>query len=443
MPHRVIIVFCRADNMLRNYFIKDLNESLDGKEVVLAGWVHEVRALGKITFLILRDKTGLVQAIGKTGTTDKPVIDAMNLPKESVVQLKGLLKINKEARNGFEIQVIEIKDLNPIASLIPFEVTGKVDADQDVRLDFRYIDLRRIETTAIFDIQSVVLDSFRNSLSLKGFQEIRTPCIVEEATEGGANLFSINYFDKKAYLAQSPQLYKQLAVIGGIDKVFAVSPVFRAEKSNTSYHLTEITQMDIEMGFSDHNDAIQVLSEVFIDILNNVKQRNQRSLEILGIDLRIPSISTVTYSTAIEKLKESGTKIEFGDDFNREAEAEISNVLGDAVIIKDFPTALRAFYSMPHKDDPRLCNGFDFIYKGLEISSGAQRIHEKELLAEVLRERGMDPKKFEFYTNAMGCGAPPHAGWSIGLERLTMKLTGQKNIREASLFPRDRKRLKP
>ncbi|MCL5117410.1 MAG: aspartate--tRNA(Asn) ligase [Candidatus Marsarchaeota archaeon] len=429
--------------MLRNYFINDLNESLDGKEVVLAGWVHEVRALGKITFLILRDKTGLVQVIGKAGITDKSILDAMNLPKESVIQLKGLLKINKEAKRGFEIQIIDIKNLNPIASLIPFEVTGKVDADQEVRLDFRYIDLRRIETTAIFDIQSVILDSFRSSLSSKGFQEIRTPCMVEEATEGGADLFSISYFDKKAYLAQSPQLYKQLAVIGGMDKVFTVSPVFRAEKSNTSYHLTEITQMDIEMGFSDHNDAMHILSEVFIDIITNVKNKNKRSLEILGMDLQIPNINTITYLDAIEKLKETGMQIKFGDDFNREAEAEISNIFGDAVIIKDFPTELRAFYSMPHKDDPKLCNSFDLIYKGLEISSGAQRIHEKELLNKVIINRGMDPKKFEFYTNAMGCGAPPHAGWSIGLERLTMKLTGQKNIREASLFPRDPKRLKP
>ena len=429
--------------MLRNYYIKDLNESLDGKEVVLAGWVHEVRALGKITFLILRDRTGLVQTIGKAGITDKLILDAMNLPKESVIKLRGLLKINKEAKNGFEILVTEIKNLNPIASLIPFEVTGKVDADQDVRLDFRYIDLRRIETTAIFDIQSVVLDSFRNSLSSKGFQEIRTPCMVEEATEGGADLFTINYFDKKAYLAQSPQLYKQLAVIGGMDKVFAISPVFRAEKSNTSYHLTEITQMDIEMGFSDHNDAMQILSEVFIDILNNVKQRNKRSLEILGIDLQIPQINIITYSDAIEKLNEAGMQIKFGDDFNRETEIGISNIFGDAVIVKDFPTQLRAFYSMPQKEDPKLCNSFDFIYKGLEISSGAQRIHEKDLLNKILIDRGMDPKKFEFYTNAMGCGAPPHAGWSIGLERLTMKLTGQKNIREASLFPRDPKRLKP
>ncbi len=429
--------------MLRNYFIEDLNESLDGKEVLLAGWVHEVRLLGNITFLVLRDKTGLVQIIGKADTVDKKTIKQMNLPKESVIQVKGILKINKEAKKGFEILPIEIINLNPINSLIPFEITGKVDAEQDVRLDFRYMDLRRIETTAIFDIQSTILNSFRNALISKKFQEIRTPCIVEEATEGGSDLFTINYFEKKAYLAQSPQLYKQLAVIGGMDKVFVISPVFRAEKSNTSYHLTEITQMDAEIGFSDYNDAINLLSEVVLSILKEIKEKNKRALKNLEVDLQIPNVNIITYSKAIEKLNNEGIKIEFGNDFNREMEMKISKIFGDAVIIKDFPTELRAFYSMPHEDDATVCKSFDFIYKGIEISSGAQRIHEKNLLIKALKDRNMDLKKFEFYINAMGCGAPPHAGWSIGLERLTMQITEQKNIRETSLFPRDIKRLRP
>ncbi len=429
--------------MLRTYFIEELTDSLNNKEVVLSGWVHEVRELGNITFLILRDKTGLIQIIGKTDITDKQIIKQMHLPKESVIQIKGILKLNKQAKKGFEIIPTQIINLNALSSKIPFEVTGKVDAELDTRLDFRYIDLRRLETTAIFDIQSTILSSFRDSLISKKFQEIRTPCIVEEATEGGADLFNIKYFEKQAYLAQSPQLYKQLAVIGGLDKVFVISPVFRAEKSNTNFHLAEITQMDIEMGFADHNDAIQVLCEVFLDILNNVKNKNQRSQEILNIKIEMPKINIITYSKMIEKLNSNDIKMNFGDDLNRELENEVYKIFGEAVIIKDFPSQIRAFYSMPNKNNPEICNSFDFIYKGLEISSGAQRIHDKDLLIKVLESRKMNIKNFEFYIDAMGCGAPPHSGWSIGLERLTMKIANLNNIREASLFPRDRKRLTP
>lgn len=429
--------------MLRTYFIEELNDSLNNKEVILAGWVHEVRELGNIVFLILRDKTGIVQVIGKSNVTDKKIIDEMKLPKESVIQVKGILKSSKTAKKGFEIIPDKIINLNPLESKIPFEVTGKVDAELDTRLDFRYIDLRRTETNAIFNIQSTILNSFRNSLIEKKFNEIRTPCIVEEATEGGADLFTVKYFEKKAYLAQSPQLYKQLAVIGGMDKIFVISPVFRAEKSNTSFHLAEITQMDIEMGFADYNDAIELLSSVFVDILKNVKIKNQKDLEILNSELEISKIIIISYSKMIEKLNSNGIKINFGDDLNREIENEVYKLFGEAVIIKDFPYKIRAFYSMPNEDNEELCNSFDLIYKGLEISSGAQRIHKKDILIKSLKQRNMNIENFEFYANAMGCGAPPHAGWSIGLERLTMKICNIKNIREASLFPRDRKRITP
>lgn len=415
----------------------------DGKEVVLAGWVHEVRNIGKIVFVLLRDRTGIAQVVGKEGETDPQVLAAMSIPKESVVVVKGRVKKNQESKKGYEIVPIGFTNINPLESGIPFEVTGKVPADIDVRLDYRYIDLRRLETTSIFNIESTILWAFRNVLAKEGFTEIRTPALVEAATEGGADLFSVEYFEKKAFLAQSPQLYKQLAVIGGMDRVMMIVPAFRAEKHNTVYHLNEVTQMDAEMGFADHNDAIRILKKTFKGIVKEVIKRNSEDLQRLGVELKVPAVKEVTYKKALKKLNANGMKIEFGEDLNRESEEMICKLFGDAVVIKEYPYAIRAFYSMPNEKDPKICNSYDLLYKGLELSSGAQRIHIPEVLVNSIRSRGLDPANFDFYINAFKQGAPPHAGWSIGLERLAMKLTNMQNIRETSLFPRDRVRLKP
>ncbi len=416
---------------------------MDGKEVTLSGWVHEVRELGKMTFLLLRDVTGIAQVIGKKGVVADSLMDRMSLPKESVVRIVGTVKANPEAKSGFEIAIMEIENLNPISAKIPFEVTGKVPVEMDVRLNYRYIDLRRQQTEAIFKIESTILSSFREILLGRHFLEIRTPSIVAEATEGGSELFSVQYFESKAFLAQSPQLYKQLAVIGGLDRVFAITPVFRAEKSNDVYHLNEVTQMDIEMAFADHQDVISILIEAVTGIIKEVKAKNAKDLEILNVNLEVPEAKVVTYTEVVEALKAKSAGIKFGDDFTREDEKMINELYGDAVVVTEYPGSVRAFYSMPNDKNPELSNSFDFIYKGMEISSGAQRIHLPELLIEAIKKKGMDPKSFDFYVNAFRCGAPPHAGWSIGLERLAMKITGMDNIRECALFPRDRKRLTP
>jgi aspartyl-tRNA synthetase len=354
------------------------------------------------------------------------------------------LKVNKEAKAGFEIVPKEIANLNPLSASIPFEVTGKVPADLDVRLDYRYIDLRRANPTAIFNIESTIMNTFLELLGGQGFVTIRPPSMICEASEGGSELFPIAYFEKEAYLAQSPQLYKQFAVIGGLDKVVMITPVFRAEKSNTTYHLTESTQMDIEMGFADHEDAIRVLSETVRSLIKAVKDKNGKDLETLKAqELKVPEVKTVTYAEVVDRLHKKGHALEFGNDITREHEAAIHKGFGEAVVVKDFPAAIRAFYSMPKADNPELTNSFDFIYRGLEISSGAQRIHIPELLIKSLEKKSLDPKKFEFYIHAFRCGAPPHAGWSIGLERFAMRIVGAENIRECSLFPRDRKRIAP
>jgi nondiscriminating aspartyl-tRNA synthetase len=428
---------------MRTHFVGDLNPGMEGKEVALVGWVHEVRELGSMTFLLLRDMTGIVQVIGKKGEAGENVMKGMSVPKESVVRLAGTVKVSANAKGGFEIVIKSIENLNPLSTQIPFEVTGKVPADIDVRLNSRYIDLRRPETSAIFKIQSTLYRTFVATLTKKGFLMIRPSSIIAEASEGGSDLFPIVYFEKHAYLSQSPQIHKQLAVIGGLEKVVMVIPVFRAEKSNTTYHLTESTQMDIEMAFASADDVIKILVQTFKEMIKAVLKENKKELELLGAKLDVPKVKVVEYSAVIKSLKKKGHQIEMGHDFSRDHEASISELYGEAVIIKRFPTALRAFYSMPCKDNPELTESFDFIYRGLEILSGAQRIHEPEMLIESLKKKGLDPKGFEFYINAFRCGAPPHSGWSIGLERLTMRITGAQNIRECVLFPRDRKRITP
>ncbi|MGC8478834.1 MAG: aspartate--tRNA(Asn) ligase [Candidatus Micrarchaeia archaeon] len=428
---------------LRTHYVSELSPSMEGKEVVLCGWVHEVRNVGKIIFLLLRDSTGIVQVIGKAGVTPELVLKSMDLQKESVIAITGTVKANKEAKKGFEIYPSKIENLNPLNETMPFDVASKIPADLEVRLDYRYVDLRRSPTAAIFSIQSTLLNSFRDFFVKKGFQEVRTPSVVGEATEGGADLFSIDYFERKAYLAQSPQLYKQLAVIGGIDKVFMIVPVFRAEKFNTIYHLNESTQMDIEIGFADYNDAIKLLKGVAFEMIKRVALKNREQLEALGIELNLKPAKEVTYTQAIKKLNENGIKIDWGEDLSREAEQEICKTYGDLTVVKFYPTKARAFYSMPNEKNPEISNSYDLLYKGLEVSSGAQRIHKPDMLVKAIEGRGLNPAGFKFYIDAFKRGAPPHAGWSIGLERFTMQLTEQKNIRECSMFPRDRTRLAP
>jgi aspartyl-tRNA synthetase len=430
--------------MMRTHYVADAKHAV-GQEVTLAGWVHEIRDIGKLKFLLLRDRTGILQVTGKTGTTLDAVLDAMVQVKETVVQVQGTVKENKIAPGGLELSPSEIKVLGEVTVKVPFEVTGKVPADLDVRLDHRYVDLRRKETQAIFRIKHTVAAAFREKVIALGFQEMVPTCIVAAATEGGTNLFPVQYFERSAFLAQSPQLYKQLAVIGGMDKVFMTTPAFRAEKHNTKSHLNEVLQMDIEMGFADHEDAMEVLSQVALHTLMRVRESHPEDLATLETELRVPSnIPRHTYGSIVDLLNKNGVKFEWGEDFSRETEEEINKLLNEELyIIHEWPTKVRAFYSMPNEKNPEICNAYDLMYRGTEISSGAQRIHLPDLLVAQLKSRGLDPDSFSFYVNAFRVGAPPHAGWSIGLERFTMKICNLQNIREVAMFPRDRTRVTP
>lgn len=431
--------------MNRTHYIKDA-KTMTGKKVGIAGWVHDVRDLGKLKFVLVRDVTGTMQVTAKKGVVSEEILERLSLNKEDVVSFSGEVKENKMAPDGAELVPEGFELLNKVERKLPVDPTGVVESELDTRLDHRYIDLRRRQTSLIFRVKSLAAHSFREKLRELRFLEIHPSAITGAATEGGADVFPIQYFENKAFLVQSPQLYKQMAVVGGFDRVMMSVPVFRAEKHNTSSHLNEITQMDIEMGFADHNDAMDVLEQVALHILRRVKDElGDEIKEVFKKEVLVPEkVPRYTYSELVKKLHSNGFEMKHGWDFTREAEKKLEEVLGDELyFVYDWPTEIRAFYSMPDKGDPQICHAFDLVYRGLEISSGAKRIHLPAVLEEQLKKRGLDPVDFEFYINAFRMGAPPHSGWSIGLERLVMKICSQENIRECMLFPRDRTRLMP
>lgn len=431
---------------MRSHYISEVGEHMHGQKVKLAGWVHEIRDLGGLKFIILRDRSGLIQVTVKKSECSEVMLETVNrLIKETAIICEGFVQKSKIASIGKEIIPESIVVVGAVLKTVPFEVTGKVPADIDVRLDNRFIDLRRVETTALFQVRSELQRSFREKLMELGFQEINPPTIVGSSTEGGSEVFQLDYFERKAYLAQSPQLYKQLAIIGGMDKVFMTVPVFRAEKHNTTSHLNEVTQMDAEMGFAEAKDAVELLEEVFLHILKNVKNNCPLQLEKLNSSVNLTSsIPIFSYDEVVNTLNSEGYPMSWGEDLTKDAEKELEKLLkAEVFFIVDWPTRIRAFYSMPYPDRSEVCKSYDLMYRGVEIASGAQRIHLPDLLIKQLEAKGMNPENFESYIDAFRYGAIPHAGWSIGCERLLMKLGNRENIRECALFPRDRHRLTP
>jgi len=413
----------------------------EGKRILLKGWVHDFRLIGKINFIVLRDCTGLAQIVVKNENF-KEILK--NLHQEDVIEIEGTVKKSKSEKFEYEIEAEKISIINKADPQLPLDPREMTKTNLETRLDWRFMYFRTQEGRAIFRIQTEIIKSFREYFLKKGFVEMQPPIIIASASEGGAELFELPYFEKKAYLAQSPQLYKQMGAIS-FEKVFMIVPVFRAEKFDQPTHLNEIRQMDVEIGFADDEDAIKELEGAFVYILKNVKENCKEELEILNQNINVYNLPLrrVKYEEAIDALKKAGEKIEYGDDFSKLQEKKLGEIFGEAFILKDWPEELKPFYAMPREDNPKIVKAFDLIYKGLEISSGAQRIHLPDLLEKRIKDKGLDPKDFEYYINAFRYGAPPHAGWSIGLERLTMKICGKDNIQEVTMFPRTRSRIYP
>ncbi len=432
-------------DLRRTHLAKEVKPEQAGKEAVLMGYVSDSRDLGGIKFFLLRDATGTIQVTAPKKKVDKAVLEKMDtLTKESAVAVKGVITAANQAPGGVEIIPAEIRVLNEAITPLPLDPTGRVKADLDTRLDARLLDLRRPKPAAIFKIRHTALQAVRGSLVSKDFVEVHTPKIVASATESGAALFPISYFETEAFLSQSPQLFKEI-LTGCFDKVFEIGPIFRAEEHDTTRHLNEVISIDIEQAFVTDEDVMQILEDLTVDAFKAVTENCEPELETLERKLEVPKtpFPRVTYDDAIKKLEDVGLKIKWGEDLSTQATRKLGELVGGAYFIVNWPTEIKPFYIMPCDDDPKLSRSFDMMYEDLELSSGGMRIHQEELLKSRLKKQGLNPEAFEAHLKNFRWGVPPHAGWGLGLERLVMVMAGVNNIREAVLFPRDRKRLTP
>ena len=431
--------------MISRKYIKDLPEFI-GQNVSVAGFVNTVRNQGGIKFVLIRDNTGYLQCVVLKSNTQVFEL-AGNLFNESVVRITGLLKEERQAPGGYEILVEEIEVLSEAAPELPIPVNqDKIIDDVEVskRLDYRWLDLRDPEKLKIFKVWTSLEDGFRKAYRELGFTQIYTPIFMEQGSEGGSEVFEVKYFDRKAYLAQSPQFYKQMAMASGFDKVFVSNPVFRAEPSFTTRHLTEFTGWDFELSFVDsHNDVMEVEEKLIVSGLKQVE-------EDLNLGLEIPTIPfpKIPFYDAKKILKERGISSEKEGDMSPEEEREICKYIKetsncDFVFITDYPSSERPFYSMRHSDNPKISKTFDLLYKGIEITSGAQREHRVDVLEKQIKEKGIEVETVADYLNFFRYGCPPHGGAGIGPGRIVMQILNLSSIKEATFLPRDVKRLNP
>ena len=419
-----------------------------GKTVKMNGAVHNIRDMGEFAFVILRKAEGLVQCVYEEGKTE---FDLKNLKEESAVEVTGVVELEERAPQDFELRLTGIRVLSEPAETMPIAINKwKMNTSLETRLSLRPVSLRNVRERAKFKIQEGIVRGFREFLSSQGFTEVHTPKIVSRGAEGGANVFKLNYFNKKAELGQSPQFYKQM-MVGVFDRVFEVAPVFRAEKHNTTRHLNEYIGLDFEMGYIDSFEDVMAMETGFLKYtMELLKSECKKELDMLGIDL--PSISQiphVRFAEAKQLVSEKyNRKIRNPFDLEPEEEVLIGRYFkeeydSDFVFVTHYPSKKRPFYAMDDPEDTSVTLSFDLLYKGLEITTGGQRIHDYQMILEKMEKRGMDPEDIKDYLMIFKYGMPPHGGLGIGLERLTMRLLDEQNVRETSLFPRDVTRLEP
>jgi aspartyl-tRNA synthetase len=429
----------------RTHLSTEITPKLARAEVVLMGWVGDMRDLGGLKFFILHDGGGTIQITAPKAKASKKVLKKIDaLTAESAVAVKGKVVAAKQAPRGVEVVPKDIKALNIAAAPLPLDPSGRIKADLDTRLDARLLDLRRPRQQAIFKIRHKILQIAREHLISQNFIEVNTPKIVASATESGAALFPISYFEREAFLSQSPQLYKEV-LTGCFDRVFEIGPIFRAEEHDTTRHLNEVTSIDIEAAFATQEDVMKILENLVARVFDQVRRGCADELKTLGHKLTVPKtpFPRIKYGDALKRLDDAGVKVPWGEDFPTPAERKLGELVGGAYFVIDWPTVTKPFYIMPREDNPKLCYSFDLMYGEIELASGGTRIHQEEVLIKQLKQKGLKPENFESHLKNFRWGNPPHAGWGLGLDRLVMVLTGIKNIREAVLFPRDRKRLTP
>ncbi|WP_326512893.1 aspartate--tRNA(Asn) ligase [Clostridium intestinale] len=429
---------------MKRTYVCDVKETTE-ESVLVKGWVHKIHDLGKITFLHLRDKTGIIQLV-----VDKDEIKDLRL--EMSVEAIGDKVENEKAPGGVELISKGITVIGKaFYDKLPFEVNSyKQKASLEKQLDYRSLSLRSPKTRAVFKIQEEIGDAFRTYLKDLRFSEIHTPKIISSSTEGGSEMFTVNYFNKRAFLSQSPQFYKQMMVGAGFERVFEVGHAYRAELHGTWRHLSEYVSLDVEMGFIEDEYEVMDLEEGFLNYLfKTLKEKCPKELQMYGIELPDKlEIPRMPLAKAQEILLEKYNKKSPVGNIDAEGEVILSKYIKetydcDFVFLTEYPVSKRPMYAMPDSERPELTKSFDLIYKGLEITTGGQRIHDYDMLAANIRKFGLNPEDFGFYLDSFKYGMPPHGGFAIGLERLTLKILDLENIREATLLPRDLKRLEP
>ena len=433
--------------MYRSRYSKEVTQKDYDKQVTVAGWIEDIRNLGSIAFIILRDGKGTLQITVLKKKTPELFEQLTSFSRESVISVKGLCKENEKVRNGYEILPEEIEILSAAETPLPLGVVDKVEADFDTRLDNRFIDLRKPEIQAIFKIRNVVIAAAHQYLRSQSFIEVHTPNIIPSSSEGGTEVFKLQYFEKEAFLAQSPQLYKQSLMATGLDRVYEIAWYFRAEEHNTRRHLNESTAVDLEMAYiSSEEDVMKILENLVHSMWKSASECKEE-LEILDKKIVVPKLpfARMPYDEVIHKLHERKSSIEWGQDLGAEDEKLLGEIMKEDgkefYFITRYPLESKPFYTMPEGE--KYSRGFDLECKGVEIASGSQRIHDVKLLKKRLGACDLNPKDFEAYLKAFRYGMPPHGGFGFGIERFLMELLDIKNIRECILFPRDRTRLTP
>ncbi|MFX1556659.1 MAG: aspartate--tRNA(Asn) ligase [Promethearchaeota archaeon] len=430
----------------KTHYTKDISSKLIGKEIILGGWVRNFRDLGGLRFIILQDKYGERQITLKKGKVSDALFEKAKLGYQDCIMVKGKVKEFKSAPGGIEIIPIEIKVLNKTPEKLPIDMTGETISELDLRLNHRALDLRSIRSQAIFEIRAEALKSIRNFLLDQDFTEITTPKIIGSATEGGTELFPIMYFDREAFLTQSAQLYKE-QLCGVYERVFEISPAFRAEKSRTRRHLCEIFTLDVEMAFSDMNDVMKILEELVYQVIKDIRTNKMDALKILQMENKtvLPKLPLIRYKydEILELIRNKfNFDIEWGEDISTEAYRKLGEEIKGYYYITHWPMSIKPFYIMP-SSNPKYSESFDLQMGWLELTSGGTRVHNKDKLIAALENKGLNPLSFQDHLNVFGYGMPPHAGFGLGIARWITYLCGLDDIREAVMYPRTPDRLTP
>ncbi|MBN2127294.1 MAG: aspartate--tRNA(Asn) ligase [Candidatus Diapherotrites archaeon] len=423
----------------------------DSGKVIVGGWVSELRIFGGIKFIVLRDRTGLAQIVLPKKEVSKELFDLVDsFSKESVILVHGLVKKAEQAMNGFEIVPEKIELISKAEAPIPLDISGKIESDLSSRLDWRFLDLRTLKNNALFKIRSKTFKAVIDYFDSLDFTAIQTPKITSAGVESGAELFEIKYFDKKAFLSQSPQIYKQMMVAAGFEKVYEIGPIFRAEKSHTTRHLTEFTGVDFEMGFiKDESTVMDIIEGMLKHIISSIKKECEKELKLFEVELIVPTkIPRIPIQEIRKMLKEKGKIIPENDDLDAEAEELLGKIVkekfnSEFVFATNYPFTKRPFYHMKPENDSNGTRSFDLIWNGVEIATGAQREHRYEILKAQGKEKGVNLDEMKDYAAIFKYGCPPHGGVGFGLDRIVQRMLKLENIKEALLLPRDPERLNP